>query len=92
MRIWDTPETTLGELIANRYPDFKVVGGSAPMDTDITHGIEIDERKIRPSEYTWADRVEIYPCILWTDGLYKPCHYWGSEHYIILERRTDNEK
>lgn len=77
-------EKTLGELIANRYADFNIIGGKASMDMDITHGVEI---KIADNtEYGYGISVSIYPYVKWSDGCYKPCHYWGSEYYIYLEK------
>lgn len=75
-RIYPT-EKTLGEFIKNHYEGFKQWGGSAPMDMDITHGIEVEGND---------HHVSLYPFILWSDGLYKPCHYWGSEYYIMLDK------
>ena len=74
----------LGELISKNYPDFKVAGGSAPMEMDVSHGVEIETHD--NSKYGYGISVAIYPCIEWTDGTYKPCHYWGSEYYILLKR------
>lgn len=76
---------TLGEYITKHYADFNVRFGSAPMDMDVTHGIEIrtsDNRK-----YGYGLSVTLYPYVKWSDGCYKPCHWWGSEYYIELERR-----
>ena len=83
--VWNPTERTLGDFIANRFPDFEIEGGSASMDMDISNGIEFnyfDNRK-----HGCGERVSIYPYILWTDGVYKPCHYWGEKHYIILSKR-----
>jgi len=77
-------EKTLGELIANRYADFSIWGGSASMDMDITNGVEIETAD--NSKYGHGISVSIYPYVKWSDGCYKPCHYWGSEYYICLEK------
>ena len=76
---------TLGELIKERYPDYRIQGGSASMDMDITHGVEIDT--MDNSKYGYGITVSIYPHIKWTDGSWRPCHYWGSEYYIMLTNR-----
>lgn len=67
---------TLGELIKTQYANFDIVGGSASMDMDISHGYDIE---------TFGSRVQILPYVKWTDGAYKPCHYWGAEYYIYLK-------
>lgn len=77
-------EKTLGELIANRYADFNIIGGTASMDMDITNGVEIETAD--NTEYGHGISVSIYPYIKWSDGCYKPCHYWGSEFYIYLHK------
>lgn len=69
--------STLGELIAALYPDSTIYGGSAPMDMDVSHGAEIEEI---------TDFVTIYPYVKWTDGTYRPCHYWGGKYYIWLRK------
>ncbi len=78
-------EKTLGEFINNNYPGFTKRYGEAPLDMDITHGIEVqynDDRK-----YGYGEYVDLYPYIKWSDGGYAPCHYWGEDYYIYLERR-----
>lgn len=77
-------EKTLGEFIQNRYPDFKIdtVYGKAPLDTDISHGIEVEEH----IGSGYGDDVILYPYCLWTDGSYGACHYWGQSHYLRIER------
>ena len=77
-RITKPAEKTLCEFIANNYPDFKIRSGCAAPDTDISHGIEV--QFYDNSKFGYGMLVELYPFILWTDGLYKPCHYWGEEH------------
>lgn len=77
-------EKTLGELIANRYTDFNIIGGTASMDMDITNGVEIETAD--NTEYGYGISVSIYPYVKWSDGCYKPCHYWGSEFYIYLHK------
>lgn len=76
---------TLGELIQKHYPDFMIIGGSAPMDMDVTHGVDIETSD--NSKYGHGISVNIYPCVKWSDGIYKPCHYWGSQYYIRLLKR-----
>lgn len=76
---------TLGELIAARYKGYSVRFGSAPMDMDITHGVEIET--FDNSKHGYGIAVNIYPFIKWSDGQYKPSHYWGAENYICLEKR-----
>lgn len=83
-RITATAEKTLGEFIATHYPDFKIRNGLAPMDMDISHGIEVEFTD--NSKYGYGLLVRLFPYILWTDGLYKPCHYWGEENYLVLEK------
>lgn len=73
---------TLGELVNKNYPDFKVVGGSAPMDMDVTHGAEIEISD--NSKQGYGVSVSIYPCVEWSDGIFKPCHYWGVKYYLVL--------
>lgn len=83
--IYNPAETTLGEFIANHYPDFKVTFGKAPLDMDISHGIEyeyIDNR-----DHGYRESVSLYPFIKWSDGVYNPCHYWGEKYYLCLEKR-----
>ena len=77
-------EKTLGELIANRYADFNIIGGTASMDMDITNGVEIETAD--NTEYGYGISVSIYPYVKWSDGCYKPCHYWGSKFYIYLHK------
>ena len=86
-----TGEKTLGEFIANRFSGYAVTGGACPLDKDITHGVEITVHNCKPTPYTTAVIVELYPCEPWTDGTYRPVHYWGSEHYITLERKGVTE-
>jgi len=76
---------TLGDLINKNYSDYEILSGSAPMEMDITHGVEI--RTADNSKYGYGILVDIYPYVKWTDGCYKPCHYWGSEYYITLIKR-----
>lgn len=76
---------TLGELIAKNYADFSIRYGDAPMDMDVSHGVEIQTAD--NTEYGRGVSVSIYPYVKWSDGCYKPCHFWGSEFYISLERR-----
>lgn len=83
--IYNPAETTLGEFIANHYPDFKVRAGIAPLDMDISHGIEYEYNDDRSHGY--GESVRLYPFILWSDGIYKPCHYWSDEYYLTLEKR-----
>lgn len=77
---------TLGDMIQKNYPDFKVVGGCASMDYDITQGYEVD---ITEDSYRHCTRVRIYPFVEWTDGTFRPCHYWGEDDYhLILEKEN----
>ena len=75
---------TLEELIRRDYADYTVIGGSAPMDMDVTHGVEI--KTADNSRHGYGITVSIYPFIEWSDGAYKPCHYWGLENYIVLKK------
>lgn len=75
---------TLGEFISKNYAEFKQVFGSASLDTDITHGVEVETHD--NSKYGHGVTVWIYPFIKWSDGIYKPCHYWGKQYYITIER------
>lgn len=83
--IENIPEKTLGELISRRYSDFHILYGSAPMDMDTTHGVEISTAD--NTEYGYGVSVTIHPYVKWSDGMYRPCHGWGSEYSISLERR-----
>lgn len=83
--IENIPEKTLSELIRNRYPDFKICFGSASMDMDTSHGVEINTADA--TEFGYGIAVTIHPYVKWSDGMYKPCHGWGEEYYIILEKR-----
>lgn len=77
---------TLGEFINKHYADFnKSFFGSAPMDMDMTHGAEVEV--LDNSKQGYGITVHIYPYVKWSDGCYKPCHYWGSEYYVTLERK-----
>lgn len=76
---------TLGEFISLHYPDYSIRHGDAPMDMDISHGIEV--QTYDNSEYGYGVSVNLYPYVKWSDGMYKPCHYWGSEYQIALEKR-----
>ena len=78
-------EKTLGEFIANRYADFDIYGGTASMNMDITNGVEIETAD--NTKYGYGISVSIYPYVKWSDGCYKPCHYWGSEYYIYLKKK-----
>lgn len=78
---------TVGELIGKQYPDFKIIGGSAPMDLDITHGVDVvthDNRK-----WGYGISVNIYPYVKWSDGCYKPCYYGGFDYYLMLHKEED---
>lgn len=77
-------EKTLGEFLKNRFPDFKIWGGCAPLNMDISHGIEYEYSDNR--EHGRGESLTVYPFVKWTDGGYKPCHYWGRENYLILEK------
>ena len=81
----DVNGNTLGEVIKNGFADFAVVGGKAPMDMDTTHGVEIETAD--NSKYGHGITVWIYPFVEWSDGSHRPCHYWGMEYYIMLEKR-----
>ena len=82
MMMKETSCRTLGELVSKNYPGFEVFGGSAPDDMDITHGVEI--KVSDNSKYGYGISVSIYPCIEWSDGSFRPCHYWGSKYYLML--------
>ena len=75
---------TLGEVISKDYADYEITFGSAPMDMDVTHGMEIEVSDNR--KYGYGVNVNIYPYVEWTDGCYKPC-YWGSKYYLTLWKR-----
>lgn len=77
-------EKTLGEFIENNYPGFKAWAGSAPLDTDISHGIAVDYWDQR--HHGHGEGVKLMPYILWTDGSYNPCEFWGEEHYLYLSK------
>ena len=77
--------TTLGDLIKTNYSDYTILCGDAPMDTDISHGVEIETHD--NSKHGHGISVSIYPYVKWTDGGYKPCHFWGSKYYIVIEKR-----
>ena len=85
IRMAQIDSKTLGEFIAKHYQGFDICDGSAPMDMDVTHGVEIETSD--NSKYGYGVSVRIYPYIKWSDGGYKPCHYWGNKYYIWLERR-----
>ena len=77
---------TLGELIQKRYADFDVLDGNhAPMDMDTSHGFEVDIAD--NSKWGYGVDVRIYPFVEWSDGLWKPCHYWGLDKYIVLHKK-----
>ena len=76
---------TLGELIRRDFPDFDIICGSSPMDRDITHGVEIETAD--NTKYGYGVTVTIYPFIEWTDGSFRPCHYWGTDKYIVLHKK-----
>ena len=78
-------EATLGEFIEARYPDFKIRSGRAPLNMDISHGIEYEYNDDRA--HGNGETVRLYPFILWSDGVYNPCHYWSDEYYLTLEKR-----
>lgn len=78
-------EKTLGEFIANHYDGFTVRHGDAPLDMDISHGIEVEYADNRAHNH--GEFLALYPFIKWSDGIYNPCHYWGSEYYLILEKK-----
>ena len=80
-----TNAKTLGEIINGQYPDAKIVGGSAPMDMDVSNGYEVQIAD--NSKHGYGVSVDIYPYVKWSDGIYKPCHYWGSEYYVSLSTR-----
>lgn len=73
---------TLGELIEERYPGFIRQYGNAPLDMDLSNGVEIETADNRDQGYGIS--VYIYPFFLWTDGLYKPVHYWGDKYELTL--------
>ena len=81
----DIKWNTLSDIIKDRYPDFKIRFGSAPMDMDVTNGVEIET--FDNSKHGYEISVNIYPFVRWTDGCYKPVHYWGSEYYVCLSDR-----
>lgn len=76
---------TLGELVSANYADYEVLYGSAPLDSDLTHGVEIEVSDNR--KFGHGVTVSIYPFVEWSDGCYKPCHYWGRQHYLVLYHR-----
>ena len=82
-RITSPVEETLGEFIAAHYPGFQITYGSAPMDMDITHGIEVEY--FDTTEHGMGIYVKLCPYVKWSDGIYKPCHYWGDRFYVTLE-------
>lgn len=77
-------EKTFGEFIKNRCTSFTIRNGEVPMDLDISHGLEIEY--YNNIKYGHGEILMIAPHILWSDGVYKPCHYWGNKYYITLER------
>lgn len=79
-------EKTLGEFLKINYPEFEIVDGDAPLDMDISHGLEIEYNKDTSLYGNNRESLNIYPYIKWSDGLYKPCHYWGSEYYLRLKK------
>ena len=80
-----TAYKTLGELIETEFAGFEVPGDMAPLDMDVSHGYEIEI--VDNTRWGHGIFVTIHPFILWTDGLYKPCHYWGIDKFIHLSKR-----
>ncbi len=76
---------TLGEIIQRRFADFEVVYGKAPFDMDTTHGVEISTYD--NTKYGHGIDVYINPFIEWTDGSWRPCHYWGPQYEIHLHKQ-----
>lgn len=78
-------EKTLGEFIQKHYPDFTIWAGKAPMDMDISHGIEIEYADNRDNGY--GEYLKLYPFVHWSDGGWQPCYYWGDKYYLYMEKR-----
>lgn len=76
---------TLGDLIARDFPDYEIRFGSAPMDTDISHGIAIEVYNERSRGYGVS--VYLYPFVEWTDGCYRPSYFGGSKYHITLFKK-----
>ena len=84
-RILNPEEKTLGEFIQKHYPGFRIWGGTAPMDMDISHGIEVEYWDNRKRNY--GEGAHLSPFVLWSDGGYRPVKGWGTEYYICLEKK-----
>lgn len=84
-KTYKTDCKTLGELVSSNYSDYKVLYGSAPSDADLTHGVEIEVADNRKFDH--GITVSIYPYVKWSDGGYRPCHYWGEQYYLVLYHR-----
>jgi len=84
-RVREPEEKTLGEFIDKRYRGFTIKCGSAPMDTDISHGIDVLYANNR--DHGHGEYVKLMPYVKWSDGGYAPCDYWGTDKYIVMERR-----
>ena len=76
---------TLGEYITRDYSGYEVIGGAADAGMDVSHGVEVETSD--NSRYGYGTTVYIYPFVKWSDGSFKPCHYWGSEYYVVLFKR-----
>ena len=77
---------TLGDLIASEFSDFEIWGGQdLPMDMDISHGADVEVY----DNTKWGHGISatIHPYILWTDGLYKPCYFYGGGKCVYLQKR-----
>lgn len=84
IRYTTTEYRTLGEFVNAKFPGYEILFGSAPLEQDITHGVEVEI--FDNSDHGHGVSVSIYPFEEWTDGCYRPVHYWGSEHYLYLHK------
>ena len=80
---------TLGELIEAEFSDFEISSlykeEHFPLEGDISHGYEIEI--FDNTKHGYGVSVYIHPFIEWSDGMYKPCRYWGSKYAIALEKK-----
>lgn len=74
---------TLHEYIITNYPGYAIEPGEhAPIDTDVSHGVDV---VTYDNKAHGGDKIiELYPYILWDDGSYKPCRFWSLNEKITL--------
>ena len=85
LQVTESKYATLGELICAEFEGFEVEQYGAPMDTDISHGYDLEVCDNR--RYGNMVLVRIYPYVKWSDGIYKAVYFgWSAKNHATLRK------